>query len=77
MTLCLYVVPANHVSLSSGDYTFWKCLLMLPVKMCNNNIAAHIPEHRVGKKSWFTLQISALFQGDFFYLVMTSYCFLV
>lgn len=50
---------------------------MLPVKMYNNNTAACILAHEVGKKSWFALQISTLFRGEYFYLTVAAYCFLV
>lgn len=62
---CVYIVPANHTSLISNESTFQKCLLMLLVQVCNNTEAS-ILEHKVSKRSWFTLQIPALFPAEYF-----------
>lgn len=38
---------------------------MLLVQVCNN-IEASILEHKGSKRSWFTLQIQALFPAEYF-----------
>lgn len=47
---------------------------MLLVQVCNN-IEVSILEHKMSKKSCFTLQISALFLGEYFHLSMMLYLF--